>query len=268
MSATLFLGNSHLSAFKFAHAGFTDLVGADCRFFCARAADFAFTEVRDGTIRPSDAARVDDETLLYSHGGTYEDYMRRQHPTEDLAVQWRLTGLAPEIDLAGIQSVFHVYGTSPYDFLRLGEIAMKVTARQRRWLLGRMLGEKFLTRVQIEAMRRFNPTMRHYLIGMPVPARDRQWQVECNPALVTENRHIIRSMARDFLFDDVFMPGSHLLDDTLMRTRHHFARGGRQEAEVFQDRAPTFSDNVHMNRAYGEAVFRDFIQPCLQQGFA
>ncbi len=80
-----------------------------------------------------------------------------------------------------------------------------------------------------------------------------------------ENRNIVRSLAGEFVFDDVFMPGEELLDESLLSTKAHYTRGGREETQAFQKKRTVQSDLSHMNQAYGKHVFREFIEPLLQR---
>jgi len=130
-----------------------------------------------------------------------------------------------------------------------------------------MLAEKFLLRRQIEGIRHFRPDCKHYFIGAPLFARSQPPPSETEALILIENRNVIRSMARDFLFDDVFMPGEELLDESLLSTKTIYLRGGIEESHAFQKEMPTqydTSDVSHMNRAYGRHVFREFVEPRLQ----
>lgn len=77
---------------------------------------------------------------------------------------------------------------------------------------------------------------------------------------------MVASLARDFLFDDVYAPSEAVLDDTLLATRQSFCDGGREESAAFMGRRSARSaDPLHMNRAYGAAVLREFVQPRLRE---
>lgn len=271
MPSVLFLGNSHLSAVKLAYDEVKGPKTPTCIFFCARGADLAFTEVSSGTLRPVQEVEIDEEEIRFAFpdmpiAALIERYSIQKQPMEDVGCQFTKTGGASEIDLANVAAVFYVVGVSPYDFIRLREHIAPVSRSMRRQLLDRMLGEKFLLRRQLAAIRHLRPECKHYFIGTPLLAKSQPPQTEIERLTVIENRHVIRSMARDFLFDDLFMPGEELLDETLLSTKAIYLRGGLQESQVFQKETPTRSDLEisHMNRAYGKHVFREFIEPHLQ----
>src|SRR5579863_3219685 len=207
MASVLFIGNSHLSAVKLAYDEVKGPNTPECIFFCARGADLAFTEVSSGMIRPIPRVEIDEEEIRYGFpdmpiATSVELYSVQRRPMEDVRSQFIKTGGAAEIDLADVAALFYVVGVSPYDFIRLGEPIAPISRSLRRQLLGRMLGEKFLLRRQLEAIRRFRPDCKHYFIGMPLLAKSQPTQTELERLTVIENRDVIRSVARDFLFDD------------------------------------------------------------------
>jgi hypothetical protein len=232
--------------------------------------DIAFTEVSLGRVRPNSQITIDEEEIRYAFPGTEleqfrEHYVIQKQPMADIRQQLIKTGGSGEIDLTNITAVFYVIGVSPYDFIRLCEQIAPISRSLWRELIGRMLGEKFLLRRQVEGIRRVRPDCKLYFIGMPLRAIPYPLQLtEPERSALIENRNIIRSMVRDFLFDDVFMPGGELLDESLLSTNLIYTRSGREESEIYQKEPPTQSDLSHMNRAYGKQVFREFIEPLLQ----
>ncbi len=165
-ASVLFLGNSHLSAYKLAYDELRDSNIPECMFFCARGADLAFTEVVSGKMRPVPRAELSEEEIWYFYQDGHnrkliELYSVQKQPLEDVRRQFVATGGIGEIDLANVAVVFYAVGVSPYDFIRLRERIAPVSRSLRRQLLGRMFGEKFLLRRQVEEIRRFRPDSNH-----------------------------------------------------------------------------------------------------------
>lgn len=260
----LFLGNSHLSAIKLAHDSDPSLIGVAAKFYCARGADLYFTAVENGRLFAADAC-VDDlesfEAFVPDDAAHYRTHRCCMAP---VAEQFRITGGTEDIDLADISAIFYVAGTSPYDFMRNGEVAgMCLSRALRRELLGYTMDQGFLLRRHILAIRQQVPRCAHHFVGSPLRASG--GAAPGTRSVVEGERAVIRSIADGFLFDRVFMPGADLLDETLTATRAEFVRGGRQEAEMYQGVAPTASDDCHMNRLYGAAVLRAFVAPLVDQ---
>lgn len=264
MKRIVFLGNSHLSAFKFAHDDLGHSLNADVRFFCAMAADLFFTEVIDGRLVPRSTGRMSASHVHCFFGRpdqTAQAYLRDQRPLADVAAQFVTTGGAAEVDLDGVSAIFYVAGLSPYDFVRLPELGAVPSRAACRAVLDRMLGRDYLLSHVIAAVRAARPACKHYLIGRPLPA----WGEGNGPAVADtrERRGWVRALADDFLFDAVYRPGEAVLTESLLATRPEFTVGGRPEAEIFQGGSPTRSDHTHMNRSYGRIVFETFVAPLI-----
>jgi len=264
MNSVLFLGNSMLSSIKLAYDEIGNRIRPQCTFFCARGADLYFTKVVSGRIIPIGRADVCEEDFFrfFPEGGrsTSELYARTKRPLADVGTQFRNTGGAEEIELAGVDAIFYVAGVSPYDFVRLEERPAPISRSLRHELLLRMLDEKFLLREQLMDIRVQNPNCKHYFIGSPLLAAPNPSRPRDEISIVAANRAIIRSMAKNYLFDDVFMPDEELLDDSLMSTKQEYCIGGRQESELFQKVSSSKSDNSHMNKSYGRVVLEKFAE--------
>lgn len=271
MSQVLFLGNSHVSAFKLAYDEIKEPKLPECAFFCARGADLAFTEVGSNHLRSTQKVALDEEEIRYAYPDMRIEellqlYAIQQQPMEEVRSQFVKTGGTEAVDLSDVAAIFYVVGVSPYDFIRLRETIAPLSRSLRRRLLERMLRDRFLLRRQIENIRQFNPTCRHFYIGAPLRAAPQQPTLtDLEIQIVIENRHVVASVARDFLFEDVYMPTSELLDESLLATQARYAVGGRQESADFQKEGPTHSDISHMNRDYGKQVFRAFVEPHLEE---
>ena len=262
MSGILFLGSSHVAAFKLAHTAIDPDNTLGCRFACARGADLAFTKVEEGVLQACDTADYDAETISYAFPGWMEaHYLIERRPTDDVCLQFLKTAGTETIDVSHCSRIFYVLGVSPYDFMRLNESIMPVSSALRRRLLGQMLADRHLLRHQIEAIRICNPDCLHYLIAMPLKAIVRPDPNDLELEVVSANRDIVARHAADHLFDGVFMPGLDLLDNSLLSTRVDFTAGGCAASEAFQkDPTPIETDRQHMNGAYGKAVFDAFVR--------
>ena len=85
MTTALFLGNSHVSAYKLAYDELASSSFPTCRFYCARGADLIFTQVTPDGILPCDNANVDEDVLRYgfcdiSMEWAIEQYITYGHP--------------------------------------------------------------------------------------------------------------------------------------------------------------------------------------------
>lgn len=262
MSGALFLGSSHVAAFKLAHDTIDPHNLLNCTFACARGADLAFTRVEAGMLRASDTAEFDEETIAYAFPGWMEaHYLQQGIPTEPVAAQFFKTNGHRQIDVSCISVIFYAVGVSPYDFIRLKENITPISARMRRQVLGRMLADRHILRRQVEDIRRCNPGCAHHLIAMPLKAIVRPEPTDTELEIVELNRDLVRKHASEYLFDDVYMPDHEVLDHALLSTRAEFTPGGCAASELFQqDPAPILTDRQHMNNTYGELVFEAFVR--------
>jgi hypothetical protein len=128
-----------------------------------------------------------------------------------------------------------------------------------------MLESRFLLRDQVAAIRSAAPHVRHFYIGAPL----RRWRPASLPPHLREvlehNRATISRLSRNYLFDDVFMPGPSVLAEDLVSTRPEFFLRGRQQSEMYQGLEPTAEDILHVNLDYAEIVFDEFITPLATQ---
>jgi hypothetical protein len=269
MAKALFLGNSHVAAYKLAYDRMSGELPYDCAFYCARCADLAFTEVRDLKLVPTDQVHIEPDELqfFYADGGQSAQirYVKDRVPFADVGQQFMTTGGSSDIDLEGVTALFYAGGTSPFDFRRLNEFIQPISDTLRNELLARLLGDRFLLRRQIGDIRAAAPHIRHYYIGAPL----RKWAIaELNPFLreiVESNRSIISELSVKYLFDDVFVPGRNLLAADLVSTRAEFFERGAQQAETYQELETTEEDIFHVNSEYARVVFDEFITPHMAQ---
>lgn len=262
MSGALFLGSSHVAAFKLAHDVIDPHNALECTFACARGADLAFTQVEAGVLRASRSAEYDAEAISYAFPGWKEaHYLVERQPTEDVGSQFLKTSGADCVNISHFHAIFYVLGSSPYDFARLKEPIMPISPALRSRILGKMLGDKHIMRDQIQKIRHFNPNCKHYLIAMPLKAIEREEPKTEEIEIVNYNRQVVHSQSTSYMFDDVYMPDATLLDKALLSTRTEFTLGGCAASEAFQkDPTPIETDKQHMNIKYGEAVFEDFVR--------
>jgi hypothetical protein len=269
MKTALFLGNSHVAAMK---VGYDQIAGAapfNARFFCAPGADISFTEVDGERIVPAATSEVDEHSLrfFFPDGGTLFQnlYLKERRPFMDVRQQFVQTGKAPEIELDGVSAIFYVAGTSPYDFIRLGESVYPVSMPVRRLALDRLLGSHFLLRRHIEAIRRIRPGIRHYFVGTPLRYLDIRPLRDVEREVVAFKRDQIATVARDYLFEDVFMPPIDLLEPDHLATKQGLFRDGRKQGDVFQATAPAPNDHYHANGDYGREVLERFVTASLER---
>lgn len=268
MGRALFLGNSHIAAYKLAYDAPDSAFPRDCDFFCARGADLAFTEVRDGAITPVASVRVglDELRYFFPDGVTpalEARYTQEGVPMLDVGLQFEKTGGRPAIDLAGVEAIFYAAGISPYDVRRLEtEVGLRSPGLIRQ-MAALLLQDRFLLREQIRAIRAAAPGIRHYLLGMPFEGLAPLNLSEQALAILAANRQALSAVARDFLFDDVFLPGPSVLAGDTVSVRAEFFESGREQAEAYQGVAKTRSDHLHVNSRYAAIVFDEFIGPRL-----
>lgn len=268
MGKVLFLGNSHLAAYKLAYDAAAGAFPHTCVFFCARGADLAFTRVDGLTIVPTPRATLgrdalkaffpDNVTASLEHR-----YLERGEPMADVATQFEQTGGSRTIDLTGVDAIFYAAGVSPYDVRRLEVQVAPRSAGLTRELFATLLRDNFLLREQVRAIRAAAPAIRHYFLGMPLRGLA---PVSLSPQIrdiVVANRELAAAVARDYLFDDVFMPGPSVLHDDLVSSRAEFFVSGREQAETYQGSTPTTSDLLHANAGYAAVVLEEFIRPRL-----
>lgn len=269
MGKAIILGNSHVAAFKVAYDRNRALFG-DIGFFAATGLDLAFTKVEDGKIVGANAAHITLPILKQFSPEAKEDYLAKYlaegRPTKPVADQFLATGGAPEIDLSDVSAIFYVCGASPYDFARHGEGVIPTSTSLRRIILSQALDQNFLLRRQILDLRIQRPELRHFFVGSPLMYTP---DLTLDPVQLTcaqQKRANIRSLARDYLFDDVFMPDETLLDPNLLVTRGEFFNSGREAALDFQRDQPQANktDTYHVNQAYGLHVLTTFVAPNIQ----
>lgn len=269
MAKALVLGNSHVASVKVAYDQNRAQFG-EVAFFGATGLDLAFTRVEGGRIVGADAARLDMAILKQFSPEAKEDYLAQYladgKPTKAVAEQFRATGGSAEIDLNGVDAIFYLCGASPYDFVRAGEIAAPTSTAMRRAILGQALDRNFLLRDQILAMRAQRPGVRHYLVGSPLMFYPDVKVDGIGLAAIRQKRAATQALARDFLFDDVFMPDEAVLEPNFLVTRAEFFDSGREHALDFQQDAPQArkTDTYHVNGAYGLHVLRSFVAPRMQ----
>ena len=266
MGRVLFLGNSHIAAYKLAYDAPSSAFPRDCAFFCARAADLAFTRVEGRAIVATErAAMARDELMYFFPDGVAPAlearYLSRGEPLAEVGEQFEQTGGSRSIELDGVDVIFYAAGISPYDTRRLeAEIAPRSPGLTRE-MLRLMLRDRFLLRNQVRAIREVAPDIRHYLLGMPRRGRA---PLELSPqvlAMVAARRAALSRMCGDYVFDDVFMPGESVLAGDLLSVRPEFFVRGRELAEEYQGVPRTQSDELHVNSSYAEVVFDEFIGP-------
>jgi hypothetical protein len=266
VAKALVLGNSHVAAVKVAYDQNRTLFG-DIAFFGATGLDLAFTTVEDGRIVGAERACLDMSILKHfspEAKETYlEQYLAQGRPSRPVGEQFLATGGSAEIELGDVGAVFYVCGASPYDFVRAGEGFVPVSSGMRRVLLGQALDSQFLFRNQILALRAQRPDLRHYLVGSPLLSRANVTADAVGMAAVRQKRAVIQELARDYLFDDVFMPDEAVLEPNLVATRAEFFNSGREHALDFQRDAPEArkTDTYHVNGAYGLHVLNTFVAP-------
>jgi hypothetical protein len=263
MKDVLFFGSSHVGSLKTAYDQLPTPAPFNARFFCAPAADIAFTRVADRRIVPSVEGVIAADALgfFFAEGGANFQtlYLQQKRPLMDVGTQFLRTGKAAEIDLENVSTIFHVAGTSPWDFRRLGEHAAPLPRALRARLMEYLVGSKFTLKPQIDAIRRQLPHIRHMFIGTPLKFAEIRPLTATETEIVEEKRAHIASIANRYIFDDVFVPGEHLLEQNRLVTRREFFANGRQEAEVFQGGEKTKSDHHHANGVYGGQVLADFV---------
>lgn len=266
MAKALVLGNSHVAAVKVAYDQNRTLFG-DIAFFGATGLDLAFTTVEEGRIVAADRACLDMGILKHFSPEAKEEYLEKYlaqgRPSRPVDEQFLATGGTARIELEGVGAIFYVCGMSPYDFARAGEGFVPVSSGMRRVLLGQSLDKQFLFRTQILALRAQRPDLRHYLVGSPLLARANVRADTVGMAAVRQKRAVIRNLARNYLFDDVFMPDEAVLEPNLVATRAEFFDSGREHALDFQRDAPEArkTDHYHVNGAYGLHVLSTFVAP-------
>ncbi|TRZ94896.1 MAG: hypothetical protein D4R84_07915, partial [Rhodocyclaceae bacterium] len=128
----LFLGNSHLSAFKLAHNDLDRKLLPECLFYCAGATNLRYTKVTDGKLIPTDSADLCFDDFRYFMPELavklMQEYSVNRKPWGiDVRKQFVMTGGTEEIDLEDVGAIFYVCGISPYDFVRLGVKDMPIT---------------------------------------------------------------------------------------------------------------------------------------------
>lgn len=262
MGRFLFLGNSHVAAYKLGHDTLAGTFPAECAFYAALGADLAFTEVGDGVIRPAAGGIVAPAQLRYffphlGQGGE-DKYFREGVPLMDVGDQFEMTGGTREIALEGVDAIFYACGLSPYDFVRLdGQLQLHAKSG-RTEMLDVMLGRDFILRPQIEAIRQAMPRIRHYFIGAPLPYVANLSVDRMGLQVVMENRRIVSAVIGETLFDDVFQPPAEVLQADLLSTRLEFFRGGQPAAQAYQNFEVTESDHLHVNRDYARIVLETF----------
>jgi hypothetical protein len=266
----LVLGNSHVASVKIAYDQDPGRFG-DIVFFAATGRDLAFTRVEPGRIVGTETAALDLPTLRQFSPELQEAYLAwylaEGRPSRPVAEQFLATGGSAEIALADVDAIFYLCGPSPYDFIRAGEGAAPTSTAVRRVMLQHALDRRFLLRTQILALRDQRPDMRHYLVGAPlmshvgVPVNDDAL------AAVRLKRAAIQAMARDFLFDDVFMPDEAVLEPNLLVTRATFFDRGLERALEFQQEAQQGqkTDTYHANAEYGAHLLKAFVAPRVQR---
>lgn len=269
MAKALVLGNSHVASVKVAYDQNRAEFG-DIAFFGATGLDLAFTRVEDGRILGADRACLDMAILKQFSPEAKEEYLAQYlaagQPTKPVGAQFLATGGSAEIDLRDIGAIFYLCGASPYDFVRAGEGAAPTSTAMRRIILGQALDKHFLLRNQIAAIRAQRPDLRHYLVGSPLMFYPDVKADALALAAVRQKRAVTQTLARDYLFDDVFMPDEAVLEPNFLVTRAEFFSSGREHALDFQQDAPQArkTDTYHVNGAYGLHVLRSFVAPRMQ----
>lgn len=264
MARALLLGNSHVAAYKLASEQLAGSTSHRFSIFCARGADLAFTEIRNAHIVPISTKVLDIQEVNFffpDSRSAARRYTERGTPIADVAQQFTLTGGAPTISLEDVAAIFYVVGTSPCDFKRLGEPVAPYTEACRRELLSRLLDVKFPLRDHIRNLRASMPNIRHYYVGAPLK-KIRGMKLEPDELRMIElNRSLTSRLARNFLFDDVFIPDADLLSKNLMSTKAKFFSDGRPVAQEFQGVKRTHKDDLHVGSEYAHRVFHKFILP-------
>lgn len=265
MGRFLFLGSSHLAAYKLAHDDLKADFPITCTFFAALAADLAFTEVIDGVIRPKAHTVIQPEGLRYFFpevGDTGRDkYLRRGVPLMDVGPQFVRTGGADHIDLEGVEAIFYACGMSPFDVLQIDDQFTLYSKSARTEMMRNVFGDNFLLRRLIEQTRAQRPAIRHHFIGAPLRHNPKIQLNGFGMRVATETRRIISDLVDDSIFDSVFRPEASVLNSDMITTRLEFFRGGRPAAQAYQDFPVTDSDHVHVNKDYAKIVFEEFVRP-------
>lgn len=268
MKTALFLGNSHVAALKVGYDQIADAAPFKARFFAAPGADISFTEVDGERIIPAATSEIDENSLrfFFPDGGTLFKnlYLQERRPFMDVRKQFVQTGKAPEIELDGISAIFYVAGTSPYDFIRLGESVYPVSMPIRSLALDRLLGNHFLLRRHIEAIRSARPSIRHYFVGTPLRYLGLRPLSDVEREVVAFKRDQVAAVARNYLFEDVFMPPVDLLEPGHLATKQGLFRDGRKEGDLFQGAEPAANDHYHVNGVYGRQVLERFVTASLK----
>lgn len=263
MKEILFFGSSHVASLKTAYDRLSESPPFKAQFFCAPAADIAFTQVVDRRILPCDHASISDDTLdfFFAEGGHgfRSLYLEEKRPLKDVRSQFLLTGKSAEISLENVSAIVHVAGTSPCDFVRLGEHAAPLSSALRAILMEYLVGSKYTLKPQIDAIRHILPDIRHVFVGTPLKYAQIGNLTSTEQEVIHQKRYDISAIANNYLFDDVFIPAEDILEPSLLATKREFFENGRQEAEVFQGGEKTKSDHHHANGDYGMRVLTDFV---------
>lgn len=260
----LFLGNSHVSAFKLATASHSESIFRESLVYCARGGDLAYASLMDGSIKASTtAATLSEQALNYFIPDNPELIVRygsQNLPTHDLGEQFTTTGGQEAINLSRVKHLFYVAGVSPYDFVRLEKgVVMPYSKSSAQILCNQLLRDHFLLRDLFLAIRKEFPNCKQHFIGIPFKS---QVSIELNDMhkeISAANREIIHQIIVNSDFDSIYMPSKTLLDSSLLFTKPEFTRGGRQESEIFQGERATNSDYLHMNAEYGKNVLEEYV---------
>ena len=262
MNEFLFLGSSHVASLK---RGFDTLEKPPlfyAKFFAAPGADLAFTEVKDNRIVPALRSTLsqDNYFFFFAEGGSQRDsYLTHGRTMLDVQTQFQITGNADFAYLGSVSAIFYVAGTSPYDFVRLGEGVAPLSKTLRLQVLEYLLGAGCVLRKNVEDIRYALPHVKHVYIGTPLQYVALPSLTPVEQEIVAAKRHYISQIAGSYLFDEVFMPPEDILEPTLLATKRSFFENGRQEAESFQGRSPTKSDFRHANSQYGRYVIDNLV---------
>lgn len=266
----LFLGNSHVSAFKLATASHDDPLFSESSVYCAKGGDLAYVSLVDGSIRASttgpkfskkslDFFCQDDPSLI-------QLYCTHNVPTVDVSTQFINTGGQEAIDLSNVNQIFYVAGVSPYDFIRLEKgLLIPYTKTSAQILCDQLLREYFLLRNLFTSIREVFPKCKQHFIGIPLKSQSPFIFNDMHKEIAHQNRVVINQIIGTSDFDSVYMPSETVLSDTLLFTKPEFARDGRQESELFQRAMVTDSDCMHMNKEYGKIVLDEYVKALVKE---
>jgi len=267
----LFLGNSHVSAFKLALKDDGYLLNKKSLTYCARGADLGFTTLKGGRITAcSKAINLSTKALNFfcpdnPHLNLIDKYLESGVPIVDIEKQFSLTGGQPTIELSEIEAIFYVAGVSPFDFVRLECGSIKpYSSSISRLLVKSLLCDDFLLKNLLQSIRKEFSNCKHYFIGMPLMARKVPLKyTSLLKEIVFENRAILDTVVNESNFDAIYMPSEKLLDGSFLCSKFEFTRAGKLESQVFQGVIETQSDLIHMNKDYGRIVIEEFVNPLL-----